>query len=159
MKMQKIIIGSIVALAVLVLTSDLHARGQMPLPPAFAGGNAGAWLGRGPLFGFDSLMNGPGDWGGGSDGGSGGSGGGASGYYWDPLPGATGGTGNDWPGMRGDCWGQMKPGVQGPPEPLCDCAESVSLSNYLGKEVGYCDRVEHSGSAADCTNHGQNCTP
>lgn len=87
-----------VAAAMMLSSGIVVARGQTALPPAFTGGNAGSWLGGGALFGFDSLMVGPGFGGGGS--------GGYGGRSWDPIP--TGGTGGnpggggspDWSGRR-----------------------------------------------------------
>ncbi len=73
--------------------TQASARGEIPPPPPFTGGNTGDWLGSGPIFGFEGG-NGFGDpWknGGGSNGGWGGS-------WWDgrgPL--GSGGNGG-WTG-------------------------------------------------------------
>lgn len=72
----------------------VHARGAVPPPPPFSGGNAGAWLGHGPVFGFDDGGGPGGGWGGAwYDGGWGGwgSGSGGGGY--------TGGGGGRHNGM------------------------------------------------------------
>ncbi len=45
-------IFSICIVVCLTITTDLFARGETPPPPPFEGGNAGDWLGDGPIFGF-----------------------------------------------------------------------------------------------------------
>ncbi len=42
------------ALLLLIGYGELSARGQVPPPPPFTGGNIGEWLGSGPLFDGDN---------------------------------------------------------------------------------------------------------
>lgn len=97
----------LVAIALLIMHVRADARGEIPPPPPFQGGNAGDWLGSGPIFGFEepSLGN---PWkGGGSNSdpyggasGGGGSNGGWGGAWWNGN-GPLGGGG--WGGWGG--WG------------------------------------------------------
>ncbi|HVZ40304.1 MAG TPA: hypothetical protein VHI13_13575 [Candidatus Kapabacteria bacterium] len=133
---------SILLLAgLLIAPKCVCARGEkIPLPPTFQSGNAGAWLGSGPLFGFDTPLGN--DFGGGW----GGSGGGAIGSSWDPIGGnGSGGTGNGYP-CPGDCW---KPVPVGPCTPMCDCYTS-------DQQIGVTECIKVSdpffGASSDCKN-------
>lgn len=87
------------------------ARGEFPPPPPFMGGNQGAWLGSGPIFGFEPGGGSMGGWGGGwwQGGGWGGwgYGSGGSGVGYEPGGYHNPGGGGGWPsdtGGRGNIW-------------------------------------------------------
>lgn len=97
----------------------IYARGEHPPPPPFMGGNVGAWLGSGPIFGFDDGGGPGGGWGGGWYGGADGwgglgSGSGGSGGYSGGSHG-TGGSGHlfdttkkdGFGGLHGTCWSEL----------------------------------------------------
>lgn len=97
----------------------LSARGRMPPPPRFLGGNIGDWLGEGgngPIFGFDHP------WGIDFPFGDGGIGDpGFTGYLgWEPMDfGGSGGYGgNGGPGCPGEC---QETSLTGPCIPTCHC--------------------------------------
>ncbi len=90
-----------------LLHTQADARGEIPPPPPFMGGNVGDWLGSGPIFGFEGGLGNPwtgGGFGSGGGGGSpppgGGSNGGWGGAWWEG-DGPLGGGG--WGGWGG--WG------------------------------------------------------
>ncbi len=124
MKGNHRITGSVLAL-LLGLSSELaFSRGQIPPPPPFTGGNIGAWLGSGPIFGFEDGGGANGGWGGSyfEPGGWGGwgSGAGGSGGYGGMQGGRREGNGHRWEitgnngggmgGLHGTCWADRLPG-------------------------------------------------
>lgn len=126
------------AMLVLVAASSLAAaRGQrIPLPPTFSGGSAGAWLGSGPLFGFDTPLGI--DFPGGNGSGS------PTGSEWDPIGSNPGGGGNGNFPCPGTCW---KPVPVGPCTPMCDCYPSDRMAG-----VNECIRIDYPnlGTAPEC---------
>jgi len=101
----------------IVLSSGITAsgRGLTAPPPRFIGiGNAGDWLGNGPILGFETPY--------GDD--FPGNGGGTSGFEWDPI-GSTptgGGAGSPPSGTCGEC----------------RCL-SVNLRKYRNGNANFCD--------------------
>lgn len=85
------------------------ARGEIPPPPPFMGGNQGGWLGSGPIFGFEPGGGSMGGWGGGwwLGGGWGGWGHGSGGSSGGYEPGGYHTPGGGWPadtGGKGSVW-------------------------------------------------------
>lgn len=133
---------------VTVVYIDAHARTRRAPPPPFTGGNIGAWLGRGPIFGFEDGGGANGGWGGGYfelepwsgwGGGSGGSGGG----YGGAGGGGFGGKGNEWDhghrgGLQGNCWAEYLPGRRS--ECACSITYNVGNPPPSGTPLtGYCE--------------------
>jgi hypothetical protein len=93
-------------------TATAFARGITAPPPPYLGlGNAGGWLGSGPLTGFDTPLGG--DWPGNSDGN-----GGTIGFGWSPAGSSSGGSSSS---PSGAC--------------ACRCQDPVPLGNGLHGEV------------------------
>lgn len=93
----------LIAVVLLAGAPDIFARGEVPPPPPppFGGGNAGDWLPRGPVFGFDDGGGPGGGWGGGYYGGGGWGG-------WGFGPGGSGGYGGGGAGAGGHHgWGDL----------------------------------------------------
>jgi hypothetical protein len=146
--------------AFVALSFAALGRGQIPPPPAFSGGNAGDWLGSGPIFGFD-IPNGPGfdNSPGGGGGGNGGSGGG---YSWD-WGGDGGGrhqfldSSNNY-GCPGTC---DAPSWTGPCRRACVCSflydvgVPVNPGRYVDAE---CVRTRIGIVDGSCRQAGDNCS-
>lgn len=84
--------------------AQADARGEIPPPPPYTGGNAGDWLGSGPVFGFEvpSLGN---PWKGGGLGAGGGNSDPYGGSGGGPRGGGNGGWGGSWWGLDGPLGG------------------------------------------------------
>lgn len=128
---RQIASAMLLAAMIIIAHSSLFGRGQIPPPPPFSGGNAGDWLGSGPIFGFDDGGGPNGGWGGGYfelGGWSGwGSGpGGGHGGYRGGRDGRGEGRGHEWDGgemggLHGTCWVERLPGRRG------ECACSIKF--------------------------------
>ena len=89
----------------MMCAASVLARGLTPPTPPYVGlGNAGDWLGSGPLTGFDAPLGG--DWPGNNGGGSG-----NNGFGWNP----SGSSGASWTPPSGTC--------------ACRCQVPVPLEN------------------------------
>jgi hypothetical protein len=161
------------ALATVVIgAGPCHGRGQIPPPPPFSGGNAGDWLGSGPIFGFDTPT-GPGfndtPPGGGGNGGSGGGwggdnhGAGHSGHIWqqsggiDSMLATDDSTGVPHSPFMGSCGYDSPSGCQ----PNCTCNFTWSPGEYHENDPvkGWCVllRFKPFDVAPMCSNVGENC--
>ncbi len=142
-----------------------YGRGQTPPPPPFSGGNAGDWLGSGPVFGFEDGGGPGGGWGGwwwGGGGTQGGWGSGAGGNGYGPGGGqGTGGLGNtfdpppDRKGSHGNCWQETEPGGYY----RCACFSRYDANNppASGADLpGTCNKYDELYGPG-CTFIGQNC--
>jgi len=145
------------ALLWLLPAASLFARGAIAPPRPYAGlGNAGDWLGSGPIVGFDHPH---GD-------GIGGSGGGGcsncdwggignTGFTWDPDGDGDGGIHNPAPGgCGGTCY---KPTWTGPCYAVCECIVVIPHQHAVDGEPALGDCEETGGSDTSCANAGDNC--
>ena len=146
--MKSIITITCIILLFLLTHTLSSARGMLPPPPPFTGGNVGAWLGSGPMFdgqhpwGIDF----PDDWdkGGGSDYGGGGSGYGGDGpndgySYEKPLGGD--GAKQDTTKNYGCAERCQRPSLIGPCRDICNCRRSyhgIQDANHPEVITGVC---------------------
>ncbi len=118
--MKRTFVSAALGIAVgIIAHSSVLGRGVNPPPPPFSGGNVGAWLGSGPIFGFEDGGGSNGGWGGsyfelGGWNGWGSGAGGSGGYRGRRGP-NTDGRGHDWEGgelggLHGTCWVERLPG-------------------------------------------------
>lgn len=161
---MKTIIVIISALVAMTGYTALHARGMMPPPPPFTGGNTGDWLGDGPIFGFDRGGGPGGGWGGGWYEGGGwggwGFGSGGAGGYGGGGNGEGGGhefsSGDEFGGLHGTCV------IRTPAGESYRCACNIVYYEQLppcgGCPVHGVCKMRETPQGAGCENIGDHCT-